>query len=166
VLAGSTVAYRLTGQPLDPAAPRIMALVTTLALSTHTQVLLGIDGHGAERYSLMPIRGWRILFAKDLAFLALLAPLVAPLDFLAGMMGGGAALVIGHFQSVNKLVLQVPWRFTAGALFPTGVIQIIALFSVGNSVSTQSAPLIAGCLAAWLASLFFCGWQWDRRKRS
>ena len=50
-----------------------MALVVALALSTHTQVLLGIDGHGAERYSLMPLRGWRILLAKDLAFLAILA---------------------------------------------------------------------------------------------
>ncbi|MEP6962065.1 MAG: hypothetical protein ABI995_08300 [Acidobacteriota bacterium] len=48
LLMGATVAYRMTGRPLDAEAPHIMALVVALAVSTHSQVLLGIDGRGAE----------------------------------------------------------------------------------------------------------------------
>ncbi|MEO8098587.1 MAG: hypothetical protein ABI811_12865 [Acidobacteriota bacterium] len=166
VLSGATTAYMLWGGPLDAEAPHIMALVVALALSTHTQVLLGIDGRGAERYLQMPIRGWRILLAKDLAFLAMVALVVVPLDFAAGVIGAMAALALGHHQSVMKQVAQVPWRFTAGALFPVGVIQTIALFAVGNSVRSVGWPIVAGCVAAWMISLWAYGWVWDRRRVS
>jgi len=148
VLSGSTTLYRFFGAPLDAEAPRIMALVTVLALSTHTQVLLGLDGAGAERYLQMPLRGWQILLAKDLAFLAMLAILVAPLDLEAGLLAGMASLVIGHDVSVSKVVPQIPWRFTTGALIPWGLLQTVALFAVGNSVRTLGLPLVAGCLVA------------------
>jgi hypothetical protein len=134
-----------------------------LALSTHSQVLLGIDGHGADRYRQIPIRGWQILLAKDLAFLAILAVLVAPLNFIGGLMAGIAALATGHHRSVLCPIRQTPWRFTAGALAPDGVIQCIAIFAVGNSAVSIGLPLIAPCLAAWLVSLGIYGWIWDKR---
>lgn len=163
LLAAITVAYRFTGRPLDPDAPRIMALVVVAALSTQTQVLLGIDGHGAERYRQIPIRGWQILLAKNLAFLVLLALLVAPLDFVSGVMGGIAALATGQHRSVTSPIPQTPWRFTAGALVPDGVIQMIALFAVGNEARSVGWLLVVPCIAAWAASLFIYGWIWDRR---
>jgi hypothetical protein len=165
VLSGLTTLYRFFGAPLDAEAPRIMALVTVLALSTHTQVLLGLDGAGAERYLQLPLRGWQILVAKDLAFLAMLAILVAPLDLEAGLLAGIASLVIGHDVSVSKIVAQTPWRVTTGALIPWGLLQTVALFAVGNSVRSLGLPLIAGCLVAWVASVVIYGRKWDRRAR-
>jgi len=163
VLSGSTAVYRFSGLPVDAEAPRIMALVTVLALSTHAQVLLGIDGPGSERYIQLPLRGWQILLAKDLAFLAMLAVLVAPLDFVGGVLAGIASLVIGHHVSVLNVIPQSPWRFTSGALIPWGLMQTVALFSVGNAVRTLGLPLIAGCLLAWAWSVMYYGWKWDRR---
>ena len=162
-LAGLTAAYRFSGAALDAEAPRIMALVTALALSTHTQVLVGIDGAGAERYRQMPLRGWQILLAKDLAFLAMLAVLVAPLDFVGAMLGGIACLAIGNHVSVHVVRPQAPWRFTTGALIPWGLMQTVALFAVGNGVRALGIPMAAGCLAAWAASVWFYGREWDRQ---
>ncbi len=163
VLAASTELYRFSGKPLDPAALQIMSLVTAVALSTETQVLFGIDGHGGARYAQWPLRGWRILLAKDLAFLVLLGLLVLPLDFVSGFMGGIAALAIGHRRSVLKPVRQAAWRFTSGALLPDGLLQVVVLFGVGRSAQTAGLPLIGLCILAWLASLLFYGWQWDHR---
>jgi hypothetical protein len=161
-LVVATEIYRLSGKPLDPAALQIMALVTVVAVSTHTQVLFGIDSYGAARYRQWPLRGWQILLAKDLAFLVLLGLLVMPLDFASGVMGGIAALAIGHRRSVLKPVRQAAWRFTSGALLPDGAIQVAVLFAVGKSARTVGLPLIGVCFLAWLASLVFYGWQWDR----
>jgi len=164
-LVVATELYRATGKPLDPSAFQILALVTVVAISTHTQVLFGIDGYGVARYSQWPIRGWQILLAKDLAFLVILAILVAPLDLLSGLVAGLTALAIGHSRSVLKPVRQAAWRFTSGALLPDGLIQVGALFAVGKSART--IPLLIGLsILAWLGSLFFYGWQWDKRSRA
>ncbi len=164
-LMASTELYRIFGKALDPAAPRIMSLLVALALSTEAQVLLGLDGRGAERYRHLPIRGWQILLAKDLAFLLLLGLLVLPLDFFSGVFGGLAALTVGHHNSVLKPIPQVRWRFTSGALVPHGVAQTVALFSVGSVVRMEGVPMVSICLLAWCVSVIFYGWQWDRRAR-
>jgi hypothetical protein len=161
-LMAATTLYRLSGKPLDPSAPKIISLIVALAVSTQTQVLFGIDGRGAERYRLFPLRGWQILLAKDLAFLAMLLLLVAPLDIVSGMFGGMAALAIGHHRSVLQPIKQTRWRFTSGALIPDGVIQTMALFAVGATVRDWGAPFMALCLVAWIGSLLFFGWRWDR----
>jgi hypothetical protein len=161
-LMAATTAYRVSGKPLDPTALRIISLVVALSISTQTQVMLGLDGAGAQRYRQFPIRGWRILLAKDLAFLLLLGLLVMPLDFVSGLCGGLAALAIGHHRSVLHPVPQKRWRFTSGALFMDGVLQTIALFAAGTTVHTAGWPFGALCVAAWILSLFAYGWQWDR----
>ncbi len=156
--------YRASGKSFEPAAAQIISLLIVLAMSTEAQVLFGIDGNGAERYRLLPIRGWQILLAKDLGFLTLLAVLVLPLDFVSGFASGLAVLAVGHHRSVLKAVPQARWRFTSGALFPDGIIQIVALFAVGLEIKTIGVLLACLCLFVWLASLFFYGWQWDRRR--
>jgi hypothetical protein len=158
----ATELYRATGKPLDPSALQILALVVVVAISTETQVLFGIDGHGVARYSQWPVRGWQILLAKDLAFLVMLSILVAPLDVVSGLVAGIAALAIGHSRSVLKPVHQAAWRFTSGALLPDGLIQIAVLFAVGKSARTIPI-LIALSVLGWLGSVFFYGWRWDRR---
>ena len=159
-----TELFRLSGKPLESAALRIMSLVVALAISTQTQVLFGIDGSGAERYRQLPIRGWQILLAKDLAFLVLLGLLVLPLDLVSGLTAGVVALAIGHHRSVMNVTPQAQWRFTSGVIFPDGVIQSVLLFAAGNVVREQGLWLAALCVFAWLASLLFYGWQWDRNR--
>jgi hypothetical protein len=155
--------YRLSGKPLDPAAVRIMSLIVVLALSTESQVLFGIDGSGAERYRQLPIHGWQILLAKDLAFLVLVAVLVAPLDLVSGVTAGVAALAVGHHRSVVTPIPQMRWRFTSGVLIPDGIVQTVVLFAVGNTATTLGLRMIVPCVVAWAASLFVYGRQWDRR---
>ena len=161
-LMAVTVVYKLSGRPLDPSALRIMSLLVGLALSTEAQVLFGIDGRGAERYRQLPIRGWQILLAKDLAFLLMIGLLVSPLDWVSGLFGGIAALTVGHHNSVFKPVAQGRWRFTSGALFPHGLLQTLALFAVGNVVRTEGVLFGCAVLGAWVGSVAFYGWQWDR----
>lgn len=162
LLSACTKLYQLSGKPLDPAALQIMSLVTALAMSTSAQLLLGLDGPGAERYRYLPVRGWQILWAKDLAFLSLLALLVAPLDLLSGVLGGIAALTVGHHRSIMQPIPQNRWRFTSGVLLPDGLLQTVALFSIGNSARTFGVAVIGPCLLCWLGSLWFYGRKWDR----
>jgi hypothetical protein len=162
VLAICSMLYSISGRPIDSAALRIMSLVVAIAMSTQTQVLFGMDGDGVARYRQLPIRGWQILLAKDLAFLVLLGILVLPLDFKSGLFAGIAALTVGHHRSVLKIVPQAQWRFTSGMLFPDGVIQIAVVFGAGNNIKEQGLWLPALCIFGWLASLFFYGWRWDR----
>ena len=167
LLAGSAKLYQLWGKPpLEPAALHIMSLVPVVAMSTSAQLLIGLDGTGAERYRYLPIRGWRILLAKDLAFLVLLAFLVAPLDWISGLSAGITALTVGHHRSIMQTPPQLRWRFTSGVLAPDGILQTVALFSVGNSARTLGLAVIGPCLLCWLLSLLFFGRKWDRQKSS
>lgn len=155
--------YRISGKPLDPAAQRMLGLLVVLALSTETQVLFGLDGDGRERYRQLPIRGWRILLAKDLAFLVLLVLLVLPFDPVSGTAAGLAALTIGHHRSVLQPATQKPWRFTFGALLPDCALQVAAIFAVGLAVAREGVWVAGLCAAAWFGSLLLYGWRWDRQ---
>lgn len=166
VLLAVTEIYKAFGKPVDPHAWQIISLVITLAMSTQTQVLFAVDGAGAERYRQVPLKGWQILLAKDLAFLSLTAAFVLPLDFVSGFAGAIAVLSIGHHRSVLKIVPQQPWRFTSGALLPDGLLQFVALFAIGLEIRNMPVPLATLCLIAWIASLLFYGWQWDCRRYS
>ena len=163
-LVAATEIYRLfASKPLDPAAPKILSLLVAMAVSTEGQVLFSIDGRGAERFRLMPIRGWRILLAKDLAFLVIVGALAAPLDFMSGFFGGMAAVAVGHHNSVFKTVKQTRWRFTRGVLFPPGALQTVALLGVGMFARTEVVRVAVPCVLAWLGSVILYGWLWDRR---
>lgn len=157
LLAGSTAAYRFSGRPLDPTALPILSMIVVVALSTSAQVLIGLDGAGAQRYRLMPIRGWQILLAKDLAFLTILLILIAPLEIPATFTAGLAALAVGHYGSTEQAIPQQRWRFTSGVLLPTGALQMFAIFSVGNAVAKFGPVVIVLTAAVWLGSVFWFG---------
>jgi hypothetical protein len=151
-----TTLYRLSGAPLDPAAVPIISMVVVVTISTSAQVLLGLDGHGAQRYKLTPLKGWRILLAKDLAFMTLLLILIAPLEIPASFTAGLAALAIGHAH-VAELPSQQRWRFTSGVMWPTGAFQMFAIFAVGNGVLKYGLPFVVVTFSAFLASLWWFG---------
>ena len=59
----------------------MIGLLVALALSPYAQSLFGLDlESGVTRYRLLPLRGWEVLTAKDIAFLGLLFVLLLPLN--------------------------------------------------------------------------------------
>jgi hypothetical protein len=162
LLSTSGSAYRLFRPEIDPAAFPMLALLVALALSTYAQSLFGLDSAaGATRYRLLPLRGWQILLAKDIAFLGVLFVLVLPLGPSPGMTFGLAALAIGHIPSVALRLPQQRWRFSSGRV-AYGVAQGLAGFALGFGAWQAGVGFLLFTAAAWLLSLYFCGRSWDR----
>jgi hypothetical protein len=155
--------YRAFGTHPDPDAFLILALVVVIALSTYAQCLFGLDlPRGIARYRVLPLRGYEILLAKDIAFLCIAAVLVAPLAFLPGLAGALVALAVGHHASVLQPLAQSRWRFTGGALWPSGFFQVFPLVAVGVATGRAGTWYLALALAAYLLSLWYYGRQWDK----
>ena len=157
VLTVATTIFRMTGGVLQREALPIISMVVVVALSTSAQVLIGLDGAGAQRYRLMPLAGWRILLAKDAAFLIVLLILIAPLEVPASLTAGLAALAIGHQRSAMQPVPETRWRFTSGVMWPVGAFQTFAIFAIGNGVLKFGAIFMVATVAAWVVSLMWFG---------
>jgi len=146
-------AYRFFGPDPDPDAFPILALLVALALSTYAQSLFGLDSaSGATRYGLLPLRGWQILLAKDIAFLGVLFVLVLPLAIGPGLTFGLAALAIGHFSSMRLHLPIERWRFTSGRL-AIGVAQVVAGIALGFAEYHRGAAFLVFAAGAWAISL-------------
>lgn len=134
------------------------ALLVVLALSTCSQDLFADEGRaGLERRRLLPIRGWRLLLAKDLAFLGLILLLTLPLAPLAALGAGMAALVVGHHASVTREAPQAKWRFASSTSNGLGVLQVLALFIAGFLCQRASALWLLPLAGALTASLAYSG---------
>jgi hypothetical protein len=159
------VAFRVAGRGGDAEAFPVLAVLVVLALSTYAQCLFGLDWpDGWTRYHLSPLRGWFILLAKGMAFLAVAAVLTAGLDLLAGVTAALAALAVGHHASVRTPGAQQRWRFTGGTLFPAGLVQVVVMFGVGVGVHRAGTLYLALALAGYAGSLWFYGRDWDRTR--
>ena len=153
----TTVIYRMTGGVLDRDALPIISMVVVVALSTSAQVLIGLDGAGAQRYRLMPLAGWRILLAKDAAFLVVLLILIAPLEVPASLTAGLAALAIGHQQSSHGAGAADAMALHVGRDVAGGSFQIFAIFAIGNGVLKYGPVFVVATVAAWVISLLWFG---------
>ena len=155
-------AYRIFAAHPDPAAFSIMGLLVALAMSTCTQSLFGLDGDsGVPRYHLLPMRGWEILMAKDIAFLAILFALLLPLDPWPGMTFGLVALSFGHHSSVLLELPQQRWRFASGSL-PFGALQTAAGMAVGFLEHQLGIPVLVAATIGYAASVYYYGRVWER----
>ena len=155
--------YKVFGAHADPDAFLILALVVVIALSTYGQCLFGLDlPWGVARYRVLPLRGYEILLAKDIAFLCVAAVLVAPLALLPGLAGALVALAVGHHASVLQPVPQARWRFTGGTLWPSGFFQVFPLVAIGVATGRGSVLYFGLALSAYLVSLWYYGRQWDK----
>jgi hypothetical protein len=162
LLSIAGIVYRLLGRQVDSEAFPILAIMVVLALSTYGQCLFGLDWpQGWNRYRLLPVRGWQVLLAKDVAFVLLVMVLVAGLDPVAGFAAALAALAIGHHASVLTPIPQKRWRFTGGTLLPTGLFQAVALFGVGVGARREGWIYLGPALLAYMGSLWFYGRKWD-----
>jgi hypothetical protein len=136
-----------------PGAATGMSILVALALSTWAQCLFSLDDRGGvSRYRLLPLAGWRILLAKDAAFLGLLLLLSLPLDPAAAMAFGLVALAVGRYPAVRMRLPVERWRFTGGRVL-FGVLQA-ALGAAAAEHVAAGLPLAA---AVYLASLWLGG---------
>jgi hypothetical protein len=155
LLAIGGCAYRFFFHAPDPAAYPIFALLIALALSTYAQCLFGLDNSSAlTRYRLLPLPFWQILVAKDIAYLAILVILVAPLSMAAGLTSGLTALAIGRYSSVRRRSPQYRWRFTGGRVMvgvPQGVLGIgLGLAAHDTSPAFLGVAVVAYCASLWM----------------
>jgi hypothetical protein len=136
-----------------------MAFLIALALSTYPQCLFSLDGPaGLARYRLLPLAPWRILLAKDAAYLALLLLLVLPVEPVAGLTNGLLALAIGRYPAVRYRLPVMRWRFTSGRVF-FGSLQIFA----GAAAFAQAQ--YRWVVLAIAAALWFLSLCWGARMR-
>jgi len=162
ILSASILAYRCFGVELPREAMMAMSVLVVGSLSSYAQCLFGLDGEGGlSRYRLLPVRGWQLLLAKDVAFLAVLIPLVLPLAPLAGLGGALAVLAVGHEPSVRHPREQTRWRFTTGAALGNGLVQMVAMAMAVSSIFSTSVWFLAAAAAAWGASLWWYGRELD-----
>ncbi len=165
LLAIATSMYRWLSPQPEPRALLIMTLIVGLALSTYAQCLFGLDSASAlTRYRLLPLRGWQILLAKDIAFLGMLFILVLPLSPGPGLTFGLVAIIVGRYPSVVFRLPQKRWRFTSGDV-RFGALQMIFGIALGFGVSESGKWFFAPVLIGYIVSVFVGGWLWERRGR-
>ena len=92
-----------------------LTAIAMVGISTCALTLFGLDGAaGMTRYRLMPLRGWQILLAKDIAYLTMAIIVAVPLSIPAAMGAALIALAIGHKTSVriaaSPIALAIPDR--------------------------------------------------------
>lgn len=153
LLAIGGCVYRFLFHAPDPAAYPIFALLIALAMSTYAQCLFGLDsGSAMTRYRLLPLPLWQIVLAKDIAFLAILIILVAPLSLAAGLTSGLVALAIGRYSAIRRRSSQHRWRFTGGRVI-VGVPQGVLGLGMGLAAQQVSPALLGVAAAAYCVSL-------------
>lgn len=166
LLAVVMVAYRFGAREVNKSALFVMSLMIVLAMSTAMQCAFARELPGGwTRYALWPVRGWRVLLAKDVGMLVLLVPLIVLLAPVAGMVAALAALAIGHHRSVTVPHAQTKWRFYAGTLVPHGLLQTVAIFGAGTLVDRGAWWIVPVVVVAWMGSLALFGWVLEIRLR-
>ncbi|MGO4884374.1 MAG: hypothetical protein ACLP59_26670 [Bryobacteraceae bacterium] len=162
-------AYRVWGRHPDPEAFAILGLLVALTMSTYAQSLFGLEigsGSGMVRYRLLPLRGWGVLLAKDIAFLAVLFVWLLPLDEAPGMTFGLVALALGHHSSVLLELPQERWRFTGGRLLPVGALQAVGGMAMGFLEFEKGWGVLVVAAAIYLVSLGYYGRRWESRQQA
>ena len=163
LVALSGLIYRIASRAPEPDAFFGISLMVVLALSTYAQCLFGLESEaGLTRYRLLPLRGWEILLAKDISFLAIVVLLVLPNSVPTGLAAALMALAIGHHAAVRLPTPQTRRRFMGSPSIGLGIVQTVAMFGAGGAVYRGSAWLILPCVAFYLVSLWFYGREFER----
>jgi hypothetical protein len=163
VLSVAVLAYRVLGPALPPEAFMAMTVLVVGAMSSYAQCLFGLDGEGGlSRYRLLPVRGWQLLLAKDVAFLAVMIPLTLPLAVLPGIGAALVALAVGHAPAVEHPRPQTKWRFSTGGGLGNGLIQLVALAMTASGIFLTSVWFLAAAVAAWAISVWWYGRDVER----
>jgi hypothetical protein len=163
ILSLAVMGYRIFGPALPPEAFMAMTVLVVGAMSSYAQCLFGLDGEGGlSRYRLLPVRGWQLLLAKDVAFLSVVIPLTLPLAVLPGIGAALVALAVGHAPAVEHPRTQTRWRFSSGGGLGNGVIQLVALAMTASAIYLTSVWFLTAAVAAWAVSLWWYGRDVER----
>jgi len=155
-------AYRAFSKGPQVEAFPILAILVAIALSTYAQRSFGLDGAGGiARYRLLPVPGWRLLLAKDAAYLGVVGLLVLPLGFVPGMTFGLMAVAIGRYPAVRLPVRQRAWRFTGGDV-RFGLAQLVVGGLMGIGSAQIGVVFLAVAVVVYGGSVFLGGRWWDR----
>jgi hypothetical protein len=139
-------------------------VVAMLALSTCALSLFGLDGAaGLRRYSLLPVRGWQVLLAKDIAFIVIALVIALPLYIPGALAAALIALAVGHRTSIQHREPQHRWRFQTAPSFGEAITQILTMTMAGAAVAYSSVLFLAPCVAIWAISVWWFGREFDRR---
>jgi hypothetical protein len=158
LLGVSALAYRLYVPAFPEEGRMVMTLLIVLALSSYAQCLFGLESKGGlTRYRLMPIEGWEILAAKDVAYLLVILVVTAPLSAITGLAAGLAALAVGHAASLQEGREQTRWRFSSGASFNNGVTQVLAFAGAGVTAYRITPLILLPCVLACAGSAWWYG---------
>jgi hypothetical protein len=142
--------------PAVPADARpIMSMLVALAMSTYAQCLFALDGSPA-RYRLLPLPGWQIVIAKDIAYLAVLLLLTIGLAPASALAFGLTALAAGRYPAVTSRLTVERWRFTGGRVF-VGVLQTILGVAMASAVEAFGPLVLMALLVPWAASIWLAG---------
>ncbi len=162
IVGGAAAAYRIAGLlPADAYLPG--TLLAMLCISTCAQTLFGLDGRaGLTRYRLLPIPGWQILLAKDVAFILVSVAFTLALSPLAGFAAALAALAAARYPAIRERRAQLRWRLQSGTSFGGALTQILAMVGAASAVHLYSPLLLAPCLLAWGISLWWGGRELER----
>ena len=162
LVGGAAAAYRLAGLlPADAHLPG--TLLAMLAISTCAQTPFGLDGRaGMTRYRLLPLKGWQILLAKDIAYLLICVLLTVALDPLAGLAAGFVSLAAARKPAVQERRAQLRWRLQAGTAFGGAIAQIILLMAAASATHLVSRLFLIPCVLGWAFSLWWGGRELDR----
>jgi hypothetical protein len=158
MLGISAAAYRIFMHGFPEEGLMVMTLLIVLSLSSYAQCLFGLESTGGiTRYRLMPLEGWRILAAKDVAFLIVILIVTAPAAPLCGLAAGLAALTVGHAASLQEGREQTRWRFSSGASFGNGITQVLALTGAGVTAYRITPLILIPCILACAGSAWWYG---------
>jgi len=157
LLSAGAFVFRVRG--LLPAEAHLpLTMLVMLAWSTGAQCLFGLDGEGGmTRYRLLPLPGWQVLAAKDVAYLALAVVLTAPLSPLGGVSAALMALAFGHLVSLGAQREQARWRFASGASFAASLMQVFVMTAAAAGVNAFGFWVAATCGAVYALSTWWCG---------
>lgn len=163
LIAVAAAGWRAAGMlPKEAFFP--FTFVAMLAISTCALSLFGLDGApGLRRYSLLPVRGWQVLLAKDVAFIAIALLIALPLYIPGALAAALIALAVGHRASIQQMTPQHRWRFQTGPSFGDAITQIVTMTMAGAAVAYSSALFLAPCVAIWAISVWWFGREFDRR---
>ncbi len=156
-------AYRVAGLlPADAGLP--LTWIVLLCISTCAQTLFGLDGKaGMTRYRLIPLSGWRVLLAKDLAFLTVVVLLTVALSPVAGLAGGLVALAAVRHAAITENRPQTRWRLQAGTSFGAAITQMVLMVGAASWANSAGPLVLVPCVAVWAGSLWWGGRLLDGR---
>ena len=165
LISVAALLWRMAGL-LPDAAFFPLTAIAMLSISTCALTLFGLDGAaGIKRYRLLPLPGWKILIAKDAAYLTIALMIAAPLSLPGGLGAALVALATGHRTSVETIRPQARWRFQTGPSLGDALAQILPMTMAGAAIVYTSPLLLLVCVAVWAGSTWWYGRELDRAWR-